>query len=263
MRPSDLHAWPTPPHQERRGRDARRLLLPIVALLLAEWAVPALTTAARQDEWRIEETLLVAGTGPGSLERQDVTALNQTHQLPAADIPTVISLVPNHVGLTIADQPVVYWYLSRPTQARTLFVLLDARSLQVVQSIILPPSERAGIQSVRFKDYGVTLQRDVPYRWFVNVLIDPTMPARDLVAGGTIERITPEFSPAKVPPSSSLDAVHFYAAQGLWYDAMAAISDLIATAPLNDLFRQQRASLLQQVGLQEVAEWDLRHRQMD
>ena len=102
---------------------------------------------------------------------------------------------------------------------------------------------------------------------------DPTAPdisflARDTAAAlqsffGTIERITPEFSPAKVPPSSSLDAVHFYAAQGLWYDAMAAISDLIATAPLNDLFRQQRASLLQQVGLQEVAEWDLRHRQMD
>ncbi|HSE58684.1 MAG TPA: DUF928 domain-containing protein [Nitrospiraceae bacterium] len=218
---------------------------------------------ALPDEQPIDETPVVAGTGPGAPDRQHVTALDQTHQLPAADVPTLISLVPNHVGLTIADQPVVYWYLSRPTQARTLFVLLDARSLQVVRSIALPPSERAGIHSMRFKDYGVTLQRDVPYRWFVNLLIDPATPDRDLVASGAIERIDPEFPQAKVPSASSLDAVHFYADQGLWYDAMAAISDLIAAAPLNDVFRQQRASLLQQVGLQEVAEWDLRHRQMD
>lgn len=206
---------------------------------------------------------MVAGPGPGAQDLQDLTARDQAHPLAGSEIPTVISLVPNHVGLTIADQPVVYWYLSHPTQAPTLFVLLDARSLQVVHSITLPSSAHAGIQSVRFKDYGVTLQQEVPYRWFVNVVIDPAMPARDLVAGGAIERIAPEFSPAKMPSTRSLDAVHFYAAQGLWYDAMAAISDLIAAAPLNDAFRQQRASLLQQVGLQEVAEWDLRHRQMD
>jgi hypothetical protein len=220
-------------------------------------------TATPQEERQTGETPVVAGTGQGTREPQSAAAADQARQHPDTDVPILISLVPSHVGFTIADQPVVYWYLSRPTQARTLFVLLDARSLQVVQSITLPPSERAGIQSVRFKEYGVTLQREVPYRWFVNVLIDPATPARDLVAGGAIERIAPEFPPAKVPSASSLDAVHFYAAQGLWYDAMAAISDLIAGAPLNDIFRQQRASLLQQVGLQEVAEWDLRHRQMD
>lgn len=197
------------------------------------------------------------------MEPQSAIALNHARQTPGTDPPTLISLVPNHVGLTIADQPVVYWYLSRPTQAQTLFLLLNARSLQVVRSITLPSSERAGIQSVRFKDYGLTLQSEVPYRWFVSVLIDPAMPSHDLVAGGAIERIAPEFSLGTVPAASSLDAVHFYAAQGLWYDAMSAISDLIAGAPLNDLFRQQRASLLQQVGLQEVAEWDLRHQKMD
>ena len=253
-----------PPRQSRRRTPARLLLLPVSAVLLASGAIPPVATATTlQDERPTGETPVVSGTGSGTRERQRAAALDQAPQRPDPDVPTLILLVPNHIGFTIADQPAVYWYLSRPTRARTLFVLLDARSLQVVRSITLPPPERAGIQSVRLKDYGVTLQRDVPYRWFVNVLIDPAMPARDLVAGGAIERIVPEFSPAKMPSSSSPDAVHFYAAQGLWYDAMAAISDLIAAAPLNDSFRQQRAALLQQVGLQEVAEWDLRHRQMD
>lgn len=263
MRRRGLHTTIVPPHRWPGRTRARLLALPACALLLASWATLTGAAGALQHERRTGEAPPIAGSGPGTRELQTATVPDQAGRPRDTDIPTLISLVPNHVGLTIADQPVVSWYLSRPTQARTLFVLLDARSLQVVRSITLPPSGRAGIQSVRFKDYGITLQQEVPYRWFVNVLIDPAMPARDLVAGGAIERITPDFSPAKVPAPSSLDAVHFYAAQGLWYDAMAAISDLIAKVPLNDVFRQQRAALLQQVGLQEVAEWDLRHQQMD
>jgi hypothetical protein len=58
-------------------------------------------------------------------------------------------------------------------------------------------------------------------------------------------------------PTFRGDTVRFYAEQGLWYDAFASISDLIVAAPDNQILRNQRASLLQQIGLQEVAKWDL------
>ena len=53
-------------------------------------------------------------------------------------------------------------------------------------------------------------------------------------------------------------APNIYAEAGLWYDALTAISDLIDTSPNAPALRQRRASLLEQVGLREIAEHDMR-----
>ena len=47
------------------------------------------------------------------------------------------------------------------------------------------------------------------------------------------------------------------ARKGFWYDAMACLCDLIETNPADTGLRKQRVALLKQVGLHEVAEWDL------
>lgn len=172
--------------------------------------------------------------------------------------PNVIPLVPDHIGLTIATQPVLYWYLSKPTTSRVMFVLLDARSVEVLNKVALTPPFQMGVHVLRLKDYGITLEKDLQYRWYIAIVLDPESPSRDIVAGGMIERIAPGGGLPQVPSTNNLDAVRFYAEAGLWYDAMAAISDLISTAPNDHLLRKQRASLLTQVGLPEVAEWDLR-----
>lgn len=170
----------------------------------------------------------------------------------------VIPLVPDHIGLTIATQPVLYWYLSKQTTSPVVFVLVDARSVQVLSRVTLTPPFQPGVQLLRLKQYGISLEQDVQYRWYVSVVLDPDAPSRDIVAGGMIQRITPDFDVSHLPSANTLEAVRFYAEAGLWYDAMAAISDLISAAPHDHLLRKQRASLLTQVGLLEVAEWELR-----
>ncbi|MGH7253197.1 MAG: DUF928 domain-containing protein [Nitrospiraceae bacterium] len=172
--------------------------------------------------------------------------------------PNVIPLVPDHIGLTIATQPVLYWYVSRPTTSTVMFVLLDARSVEVLNKVALTPPFQTGVHVLRLKDYGITLEKDLQYRWYIAIVLDPQSPSRDIVAGGMIERIAPDVGPPHPPSTNNLDAVRFYAEAGLWYDAIAAISDLISEAPNDPLLRKQRASLLTQVGLQEVAEWELR-----
>jgi hypothetical protein len=177
---------------------------------------------------------------------------------PEQNAPTVIPLVPDHVGLTIAPQPLLYWYLSKPTTSQVMFVLVDARSVQVISGVTLAPPTQPGVQLVRLKDFGVSLEQDVQYRWYITVVLDPDKPSRDIVAGGMIQRVSPEFATTRPPSANNLEAVRFYAEAGLWYDALASISDLIAAAPSDHLLRKQRAGLLRQVGLSEVAEWDLR-----
>jgi hypothetical protein len=171
----------------------------------------------------------------------------------------VLPLVPDHVGLTIAGQPVLYWYLSKPTTSPIIFVLVDTRSIEVVHDVTLSPQPQPGVQLVRLADLGIVLEPNVQYRWYLTVVTDGQSPSRDIVSGGMIERILPESILSPVPASDgTIAAVRFYAENGLWYDALASISDLISSAPKNRLLRRQRAALLQQVGLQEPAEWDLR-----
>ena len=48
-----------------------------------------------------------------------------------------------------------------------------------------------------------------------------------------------------------------YAEAGIWYDAFAQISNLIENDPRNSLWKKQRASLLEQVGLRQVAQFEM------
>ena len=173
----------------------------------------------------------------------------------------VLPLVPDHVGLTIASQPDLYWYLSKPTTSHVMFVLVDTRSIHVVHELTL--TAQPGVQLIRLKDFGITLEPNVLYRWYLNVVLDMDLPSRDIVSGGMIERVQPEFNVSDLTTLSTTDAVQFYAEQGLWYDAFASISELISAAPADHLLRKQRASLLEQVGLPEVAEWDKLQVEMD
>jgi len=170
--------------------------------------------------------------------------------------PIVLPLVPDHVGLTMVRQPVLYWYLSKPISSPVMFVLVDTRSIQVIRDAILSPHPESGIQTISLKDLGVSLEPNVLYRWYLTVVLDIDSPSRDIVSGGMIER-TAEVLNISDFPTFRGDTVRFYAEQGLWYDAFASISDLIVAAPDNQILRNQRASLLQQIGLQEVATWDL------
>ena len=54
-----------------------------------------------------------------------------------------------------------------------------------------------------------------------------------------------------------VEAVRFYAEAGHWYDAVASLSELIEATPGDTTLRSQRVALLRQVGLNEIAEYDI------
>ena len=58
-----------------------------------------------------------------------------------------------------------------------------------------------------------------------------------------------------MPESDSGMAPYIFAEEGFWYDAFEALSGMIYAAPDNAGLHLQRASLLEQVGLAEAAEF--------
>jgi hypothetical protein len=174
--------------------------------------------------------------------------------------PEIQALVPDHVGLTVNQTPVLNWFLSKPTAYTVRFTLVDNRSIKPLHEAPLPAPKEAGIQTINLKEMGLRLEPDVQYRWYVSVIRNPDSPSQDIVAGGVIERC--DFSECVVVPGANLtcnvQGVAENARAGLWYDAMSCLCDLIKASPTNIQLRRQRAALLKQVGLHGVAEWDLR-----
>src|SRR5713101_5962004 len=171
---------------------------------------------------------------------------------------TLAVLTPKeHTGLTVQEQPVLYWYLSQETQHPVDIILTDRQSVKPLLETRLPPPLQPGIQLVRLADYNIRLAPGVVYKWSVALVTDPTQHSRDIVTAGTIERIeVPDELRSQLVQADKRISARLYATAGLWYDAIATLSELIDTVPQDTLLRQQRATLLDQEDLTEAAAYD-------
>lgn len=170
------------------------------------------------------------------------------------------AIAPDHTGLTVQEQPSLFWFVSAPTTLRLEFTLNDAAGIRPLLEVQIAPPARPGVQRLRLADYGVRLAPGVRYGWFVAAITDSERRSRDVLAGGTIERVEPpEALGAKLRAASVAQLPAVYADAGLWYDCVGAITDLLDARPDDPALRRQRAALLEQIGLTHVAQYDLTH----
>lgn len=174
----------------------------------------------------------------------------------------LFALTPEQAGLTLQEQPTLFWYLSeKTTYPLELIVSVDRAEQPLLVTRLRPPAQ-PGIQRIRLTDYDVHLEPGVAYRWFVALIPDLEHRSKDIVAGGGVERIPlPEAIRTQLDQTEAERVPHLYAEAGLWYDALAALSNLIDATPADVGLRQQRAALLKQVGLETVAAYDVANRQ--
>ncbi len=157
---------------------------------------------------------------------------------------TVSVLAPNETGFTTRDTPTIYWYVSEPVESPVEVTLTTTEPLKDATppalEITLQPPISKGVHALRLADHGVVLKPGVEYQWFVAVVGNPAQRSSDIIAGGAIKRL----------------AEADYAKDGLWYDTIDQLSRRISANPADLRLRQQRAALLDQVGLREAAAFD-------
>jgi hypothetical protein len=173
--------------------------------------------------------------------------------------PLVSVLAPDHVGLTVHDQPALYWFVSETvtTPIEVEVTLIEEEGVKPVLKKKLSPPVGPGIQRLNLSEYGVHLTSGARYEWSVALVLDPKRRSRDIVASGGIERIDAAKAPA-IPDDNTpkSEAPQLYAKAGLWYDTIMSVSDLIAASPTDHTLREQRATLLETAGLKEVGAYD-------
>jgi hypothetical protein len=167
---------------------------------------------------------------------------------------TLDVLAPDETGLTTQEQPSLFWYQSKPAEAKFELTLLEENKVKPLLQVKFERSSKAGIQRIKLFEHGVKLVPNVEYQWVVALVTDPDNRSSDLVASGAIKRIEPSAElKAKLAGASPAAAPGIYAEAGIWHDALATLSDLIDAQPDNKALRQTRADLLAQVGLKAAA----------
>jgi hypothetical protein len=178
-----------------------------------------------------------------------------TRGAPGRDIFVLSVLAPDHTGLTMREQPSLFWFISSDTSLPVEVTVSDPNATEpLLETRIAAPVGR-GVHRVRLADHNVRLAAGVAYQWAVTVIPDAARRSRDILASGTIERVEPsgELGP-KLAAARNQDLASVYAEAGIWYDALEAVTDLIERSPGDAAPREYRAALLVQAGLPQIAE---------
>ncbi len=170
---------------------------------------------------------------------------------------TVDVLAPDHTGLTVSEQPTLYWFVSKPISQPAELTVIDDNSIDPLLEIKLTPPIQAGIHSLPLAEHGVQLKPGIPYQWFVGVVVDPTQRSNDIIAGGEIQLVSESNALRSDLISASEDQrPAVYAQAGIWYDALDGASILIQRNPSDARWKELRAALLEQVGLDKAAAYE-------
>jgi hypothetical protein len=203
--------------------------------------------------------------GRGSLKNKSGGGTRGNGEKLAGDAFVLCVLAPDEVmanggravsPLTISAQPTLFWFISKPAAEKYVFTISDASAGRTVAKVNLGALQSAGIQRIDLADeklFGkrVELKPEVDYEWNVK-----PASSRDILSKGFIRRIDP---PPGVEAPSTDDVVARaarLAEAGIWYDALAAVSQGIDKNPQDASLHQARADLLDQVGLSAAAEAD-------
>jgi hypothetical protein len=162
-------------------------------------------------------------------------------------------LAPDHTGLTTQEQPALYWFISRPSSSPVELTVVDPSAADPLLELQLKPPIKAGVHRIGLADHNVRLKPGVAYQWYVSVVPDSGRRSKDILSGGSVERVdTPEDVKARLGGAARAQVPAVYADAGIWYDAVAALQELIDASPRDGALLTQRSELLRSAGVPEI-----------
>jgi len=172
------------------------------------------------------------------------------------DLPCLLVLAPDHIGQTVQDRPAVLYYLSKATDKRLHVTIAHADDPHPVLDMTIDP--KPGIQWIDMSNFDFALALGEHYKVSLTLVMDPADPARNIYSGCEIERIDPPYTLlAELGRRADLrEKSIVFAHNGIWFDALAALSQKIDAVAQNKSLREDRARLLEQEGLTEAADFD-------
>jgi hypothetical protein len=164
---------------------------------------------------------------------------------------------PSNIGITLAEYPTFLFYIPDA----------DLEGVEGEFVLFNENNEKIYTKSVRLKDTDniisveLSASPDLPplavgkaYYWVFSILFDKVDQSANSDVAGWIKRVETN-SELKHQLETALvqDKPAIYAANGIWYEALASLAKLRCSAPNNLTIASNWESLLQQVGLPEIS----------
>lgn len=160
------------------------------------------------------------------------------------------AIVPDHVALSATATPLLCWRQSGPASKGRVLVLDDGQGVKPFVEEEIKEPNREGIQCVGLARFGVTLQPEIEYHWYIIVINDPDHRSKDTVSGGAFTVKAPSVDLVeRIEAVSPHELPSIWAEEGYWHDAVASVVAALARQPTDPRHRAMMASLLWQVGL--------------
>ena len=186
---------------------------------------------------------------------------------PDVQLPNICVLAPKEAAVTTNEQPSLFWFQAGPMPekviktARVEVTLLDPKNPKPLLKVSSPLAGQkeagAGIHRLALGKQKVSLQPGVAYKWTVALVPDPANRSQDVITSAAIQRIEPSKElTAALKTAAPADKAATYAQNGVWYDAVEAITAEIDKDPKNAGLRKMRGELLAQGGLKDAAAFD-------
>lgn len=188
---------------------------------------------------RLTRATRTAGTGVRGL----------CHQLSRIE---VTPLVPNnHIGQTLSKRPTFLAYVAGAKSAEFTLVEPNVEKPLLVKTVT---PDAQGIVRVELPESLPDLAIGKNYRWSVAVVCNPNRRSGDVFAQSWIQRVEPSAALTQKlsTTNSKLEQARVYAEAGVWYDAIATLTQANQADPNNSIIRSDLSALLSQVQIRNI-----------
>lgn len=168
----------------------------------------------------------------------------------------LIALVPEQESFTTVAYPSLFFYVPQHSSQAIEFVLVDDRDREIYKTNITSNTQ-AGIirlDLAKFANFPA-LKNNQKYHWYLSLVCQAEDRSQDILVEGLIEKIAVDpFLANELKTAPIGDRASLYAANGIWYDALAALYQARQQRPQDPTLIKGWADLLNSVGLKTVAQ---------
>lgn len=212
-----------------------------------------------------KEQITLKSPGQDRLNQLEITPGNRIEDYPATrcqgyhpPIPLIALIPPSTLGVTLDEYPTLYFYIPevnlKNVQVEFSLYNQDLDTILYEQEITLPDSDTIVAVDLGNAPDLPALEVNKPYFWSLSIIFDPFDRSDSTYVTGWIQRITPNPQLNQQLNRATPEAKPaIYANHGIWYETLESLVQLRCSQPDNSTFSSNWQSLLEQVGLSEIA----------
>ena len=193
----------------------------------------------------------------GTKPAQTVGGASRGEQCPSDSIEQNMTLTPvlpsSSRSLTVESHPTLLVYIPKTSATKALLSVRDENEDYDYQTTV-SLSDRAGIVSLTLPDNAPAININREYQWSLILMCDNKLRPDSPVVKGDIMRVaSSSHLTNKLAQADRHESVAIYANAGLWYDTVSSLAKLKASNPKDLNIASNWESLLNSVGLENIA----------